>query len=178
MAQKCTEFADTREEGKALLKEIAARRSGHQNNIIGNILKENQVGSILGNTNFSAAELKKVDEDGGGSAATTSSAKATTDKQTKTDVDSVDHTPISFLSHQPQQSSTLGFPDLSSLSDDTESTPVNLQNAVLERVRQAEPYIAGNSPRFDGGTGHGEGGGETEDSPRRDLEPMNLTFTP
>jgi len=114
-AQKCTEFINTREEGKALIKEIALKR----------------------------IEFKSVGGNGNGGMDDKDSAATGGDVNTD----------------EPKQ-----------------------QARPIERLRSvaANEAYNGSSPNFGGNSGVGAGGGAAgaEDSPRREIEPVNLTFTP
>ena len=175
-AQKCTEFADTREEGKALLKDIAARRGGNvvasSNNILGNILKEHQDSATVG---YTSADGNKDGMVAASKVPVQAPHLSNFDSfaQTPAAFQISNQTPLSFLSHQPQQSTSFN-------PGEGIVTPVIRQNPGIERVRQNELYISGNSPRFSGRVDDSTEGrdGDSEDPPRRELEPMNLTFTP
>ena len=69
----------------------------------------------------------------------------------------------SFLSHQLQNESV--------------STPM-MRHPGVERVRQNEQLVAGSSPSLNNQEGDPSAANEDEGTPRRGLEPMNLTFTP
>jgi len=173
-AQKCTEFADTREEGKALLKEVAARRGGVTSNynVLGNILRDHEDCS----TSTSLSENHKSDD------AMRHNAPLSVQKQNfpNSSDDSneqasagqqISSQTTSFVAHRPQQS-------LSAFNQTEEvSTPIARQNSGIERVRQNDQQAPGNSPQLDG-IEQSIQGDDSEDTPRRGLEPMNLTFTP
>lgn len=116
-AQKCTEFTNTREEGKSLIKEIALKR------------------------NEEKTSEKQQQSDGGGgvssSAAAAGAGASGSDENNK-----------------PRSTNGGGM---------------SVTTAV-DRLRQAETYN-GVSPGFANNS-------DREDSPRRDFEPVNLTFTP
>ena len=172
-AQKCTEFTDTREEGKALLKEVAASRGGvtSNSNALGNILRDHQESP----SSISASQNRdsRIDIESNTLATVQTMPNSSNDSNNQTARIQIAQ-PAAFLSHQPQQSSSTVFEQ-----DEGVTTPIMRQHPGLERVRQNEPYVSGNSPRFNGREAQNvEGNDEAEDPPRRGLEPMNLTFTP
>merc|ERR1712020_536356 len=172
-AQKCTEFTDTREEGKALLKEVAARRGGvaTNSNTLGNILRDHQ--ESPSNISASLNSEKRIDIASNPLSTEQTITNSTNDSNNQSArLQTVQ--PSAFLSHQPQQSSSTEFDQ-----GEVVTTPIMRQHPALERVRQNEPYVSGNSPRFNGRESQPiEVSDDAEDPPRRGLAPMNLTFTP
>ena len=163
-AQKCVEFADTREEGKAFLKEIAARRGGVSNcNALGNILQEHQE---LPST-FSAEVNREVVRQSSFNPSSERQTLATETVATDNEINSLhvaqhNRPSTSFSSHQVQ--------------NELIATPM-VRPAGIERVRQNEQLVDGSSPSLNNQEVASSEVND-DDTPRRGLEPMNLTFTP
>ena len=164
-AQKCVEFTDTREEGKAFLKEVAARRGGISNcNALGNILQDHQETTpftVTGNTgtNMRGSNIVQNTE----RQSIVNEIPANSNESNTVSIPQNNLPSTSFLSHQLQNESV--------------STPM-MRHPGVERVRQNEQLVAGSSPSLNNQDGDPSAANEDEGTPRRGLEPMNLTFTP
>jgi len=77
--------------------------------------------------------------------------------------------PVLFF---PQHSSSSGLSNREVIA-----TPVLRQHPGIERAWQNEPHPSSYSPTFNVGEDQSEED-NSENPPRRGLEPMNLTFTP
>jgi len=163
-AQKCVEFADTREEGKAFLKEVAARRGGISNcNALGNILQEHQEPSLFSTTGTAESNRPSNTNPSSERHNVTSIIPTSNYEMNSANLQQSNLPSTSFLSHQIQSESV--------------STPL-MRHPGIERVRQNEQLEAGSSPSLNSQEANTAEANEEGDTPRRGLEPMNLTFTP
>ena len=170
-AQKCTEFADTREEGKSLLKEVAARRgvTSSNSNVLGNALQEQDLRP--------GAVCVKLDTENNLDSCNASSVTQVQNPCSSLESNNqesegmlMQNQPPGLFFQQHSSSSGLG-------NREVIATPVLRQHPGIERARQNEPHSSSYSPTFNEGEDQSEED-NSENPPRRGLEPMNLTFTP